>query len=94
MPPDHDPARVAAVAEKTETLTSGTPLALDRLVPSRNHHLDPLSCPSSSSRVGSASQDTERHTWGTVRAIWSPLDETDSLLRVAVPIQKKQEGFL
>ena len=30
MPPDHDPARVAAAAEKTETLTSGTPLALDR----------------------------------------------------------------
>ena len=30
MPPDHDPARVAAVADKAETLTSGTPLALDK----------------------------------------------------------------
>ena len=31
MPPDHEPARVAAVAEKAETLTSGTPHALDIL---------------------------------------------------------------
>ena len=73
--------RCACRATDAHSPCTKTLRQMSRPVPTRNNHLDPPSYPSSSCRVGSASQHTERHTWGTVRAIWSPLDGRASLCK-------------